>query len=159
MKNTSANIVLVFANEIIELSNSTGVSRSNIVIKLLRVILGHIESDQVQNVLTEYQRIEGVLYKKVDYVPDDILINKLGRVRWEYRISISKLIGASFLLFWDVVVAECYGVKTENEKISLWDNVLSNYEQIINKFRILYFCLGKRLNIIVIYNIQTKKLE
>ena len=135
MKNTSANIVLEFANEINELSIATGVSKSNIVLKLLKYILKRINTIQVQDILTEYQRGEGIQYKKIDYVPSTDLINELGHFRWVYRISISKLICASFILFWDDIVAQCYEIENKNDRVKLWDNILRNYEQLIQIFQ------------------------
>lgn len=145
---TSANINISIANQIKELSITKNISQSQIIITMLDYIIPRINSQQVEKQLTEYQIRAKGLYTKVDYIPDDILCDKLGFIRWFYRVSISMIISVCYLLFWDKIL----DIFEPKRKIK--EHLLFNYEQIIKISSNLINYYSNRFQIIKFYQLE-----
>lgn len=155
--NTSVNLYYSINNEIENISVNSGISKSKLVIMLIGKIKNFNSMDELNSALIEYQaRIEkdeedGVkcsAYDRVHYAPQKDLVDYTKLLRYKYRISLSKLVCASFLFFWQDILKEIFGDKKEIEK------ELNNYEEIIDHLSVMKKYFVKRLNIKQIEELQ-----
>lgn len=126
VKHTSASIKPVVLNEIRFLSKASGVSASKIIQFMLKLFFRKCNYATALNTLTEYQSAEKVNLCIVHYCVDEDLVNSIGKYRWLFRMSASKMIFACFLLFWDIVVDHF----SENPKETALEEMFHNYEEI-----------------------------
>lgn len=146
--NTSINLYNTVADEITLLSEESGLSESEIVRRLISKIKKFKSMDQIKGVLVEYQdRFVSIdekgnkisLYEKVHYCPNECMVDYTKLLRFKYRISISKLVFASFLFFWEEIINEIYGTVPEEKIIS--------YEKIVIEMHVIKKYFIKRLNL------------
>lgn len=146
--NTSVNLHYSINKEISELAKNVSMSKSEIVCLLIEKIQNFNFSQEINGALVEYQdRIllynekgEKVsAYKKVHFCPDRSLVDFTSSVRFKYRISLSKLVAASFFFFWEQIVKEILGI---DKKIV---SAINNYKKIYHFFRLLIEYLFERV--------------
>lgn len=127
--NTSVNLHRQISEKIQLLSNKSGISKSEIVQRLMFSILENIEELNYDNRLIEYQdklkkvNINGQkcsAYERVHFSVDSELSDLMEEKRYYIRMSISKLVCAAFLFFWKRLVKLLLG--------KLYDENLRNYE-------------------------------
>lgn len=157
---TSANINSEIAFEIMSTSVDSGISISQIIKMLIITAEKQIKHNSVNNRLVEYQNNGNSDYTKLDYYVNNEFADTLCNLRFSNRISISKIICASFILFWDHILCEIYGNHDhKQDRIEYYNLILRNYElkKLYNINVYNYFL--KRLNFNFTYNIRTAKLE
>lgn len=143
--NTSINLHFMIAQEISIEAEKRNLSQSEITKKLISKISNFKNLKQVEKTLIEYQdRVSRVdecgdkisAYEKVHYCPDEDMIDYCKWLRFTHRISLSKLVAASFLFFWEEILDEISGNH----------NIKDNYEEIIRYFDQLKEYFLERLN-------------
>lgn len=153
--NTSVNLHVLVVKQIDEFSEKSRISKSKIVSLLIEKVKLFKSIEVVEGLLIEYQdRIsnlneENSSYERVHYYPDSDLVNFTKKLRYKYRISISKFVAAAFLFFWTSIIKEFFD---EDELV----NELNNYEEILRIFAKLKEYFRERLNY---YEIKPIKLE
>lgn len=142
--NTSVNLHVSIIQEITNISSRSGISKSKITLLLINKIKLFSSCKELTGVLTEYQdKIscnKSVAYDKVHFYPDDSIVDFTKMLRFRYRISLSKLVCAAFLFFWEQILEEIFG------KNNIPENFFNNYEKTINKFKKLRYYFIERLN-------------
>lgn len=141
--NTSLSVYYNVYFEVIEFCNSSNISRSKIVRNLLKMALKRINADKIDTILVEYQDSVDEKCEILHFSVDEELCKKLGHFRDRFRISISKVFCAAFLLYWKQLIKEII----EGKEVCF-----SSYEKIYEKLEYLvpYFKerLGLRVEII-----------
>lgn len=150
-KNTSVSVKYEIFEILKEFCNSYEVSRSKIIRKLLKKGLKKIDSIAVDSILVEYQERTGIKCRIMHYSVDPYLCKNLSKVRDRYRISISKILCASFFLFWESIVEEITG-ENISDKFNSYEKILKNSIPLI-----IYF--GERLGFEVKTILKKIKLE
>lgn len=147
--NTSINLHYSIEKQICEISFDTGISKSEVVMVLISKIRNFKSMQKIQGVLMEYQdRIERYdnsgekisAYKRVHFCPDSDMVQFAKVLRFDYGISLSKLVAASFLFFWEDILKEIYGSE------ECLKEILNNYEKIKKYFKKLIQYFVERLN-------------
>lgn len=149
MKNTSINLHWKIVFEIDELAQASGISKSEIIRKLIEKIEKFYGLEKSGGKLVEYQeRLSKfdengemiVTYEKVHFSIDENMIDYTKLLRFNYRISLSKLVAASFFSFWEEIVEEVLGIERKIKKL------IDSYESIKEYFRDLLKYLVEKLN-------------
>lgn len=157
--NTSISVNSDIFKFISEFSDNYNISRSVIVKTLLITIIGKIHAGKVKFRLTEYSDNFSCSKSKIlHYSISEVLYVLSVQTRIDLRISVSKLVCASFLLFWDIVVAELLGKEEKQDKIEIWNMFLDSYEEFMKNSVSLYFYFAKRLKINLLFEIKTSKI-
>lgn len=100
---------------------------------MIEAFLQNAKEEQVFNRLTEYQD-KTRNYERMHYCPSKDLTNELGRSRWFYRISISKMIYCTFLLFFDEVIEHFLGSDSHNYEKNIISEFIEEHFSLIYKF-------------------------
>ncbi len=141
---TSANLDGDFYDDLKELSELFSIHESTIFKDLIEITEQHFKCNHVYNQLTEYQNHSPERWEKLHYSLDQSEIEKIGKARQKYKISISKLAFIGFLLFWELLIF----IYKERLKKSIDINFLDSYQEKREKFKkhIPYFL--NRFNIL-----------
>lgn len=147
--NTSINLHQILSSEISFISKKAGISKSELVRKLILKINKFDSLKETKSALVEYQERLKIFddfgelisaYKRVHFCPDGDMIDYCHKLRFLYRISLSKLVAASFLFFWDEILEEIFS-ENEFEK-----RIKNSYERVIGCFDNLIEYFTERLN-------------
>lgn len=138
--NTSINLPLSITNEIRYASKKSGISQSKLTILLIEKIKYFSSIKEIKGILVEYQdryNNNSCFYDKMHFYPNSSIIDFTKMLRFKFRISLSKLVCAAFLFFWDSILKDLF---EENKK------AYDNYEKILDFFHNLIIYFRERLN-------------
>lgn len=133
ISNTSVSVQCNISAVISNFSDEYSISRSEIIRRLLKKGLKRIKSISIDNRLIEYQEEEDEKCKIMHFSVDAYLKKNLSYTRDKYRISVSKILCAAFLFFWDELIEEILG-NIEDVDLSNYEEIFSNSLQIMNYF-------------------------
>lgn len=139
--NTSIYLHESISIEISKISEQSNISKSKLVRMLIKKIKNFNSINDINGALIEYQDKYSGDSEIVHYVSDPQMSDFTNRLRFRCRISLSKLVCASFLFFWDQILDEIFG----NEEIK--EDFIISYEKKIEKFNFLVEYFIKRLNL------------
>ncbi len=142
--NTSANVDGDFYDSIVQLSKITSVSVSDIYKEILKMMIKSSKLRYVAGRLSEYQNHSPERWEKLHYSLNEEEIELISNARQNFKISISNLAFAGYLLFWNVIVEKLL----KKSKKSNIENILRTYDEYKEKLANYCSYYKKRLKVI-----------
>ncbi len=141
---TSANMDGNLFDQISEAGDQFNIQADTIFKDLLEITKQNIHSEHVYGLLTEYQNHSPERWEKLHYALNEEEIEKFGKMRQKYKMSISKLAFVGFVLFWELLMF----IYKERLKESIPADFFCSYREVREKFESYIPYFTKRLNII-----------